>query len=64
MGVFFTNLRIIFHVSTFSQEFRVMLQIIIRAFWDLKIFLFVLYLLIGIIAICKFIVETSDKDIF
>lgn len=41
-----------------------MLQIIIRAFWDLKIFLFVLYMLIGIIAICKFIVETSDKDIF
>ena len=62
VGLFTTNTRLLFHLSVFSNQFGMMLTIIVRACYDLINFMFILYFFVFIFGMCNFVVN-SDKTI-
>lgn len=57
IGVFMTNTRLLFHLSVFSNQFGMMLTIIVRACWDLLNFMFILYMFVFIFGLCNYVVN-------
>lgn len=59
-----TNTRLLFHLSVFSNQFGMMLTIIVRACYDLINFMFILYFFVFIFGMCTFIVNDDHKITF
>lgn len=61
VGVFMVNARLMFHLTVFSNSFRIMMTIIVNAMFQLYDFMMVLYMIVVIIAICNFVVDDENR---
>lgn len=60
-GVFLANMRLMYQLGVFSENFRLMVKIITASISNLKSFLYVLYFIIGTMAICEYVIDDQDE---
>ena len=55
-----TNCRLLFHLSVFSTTFRMMVNIVVKASYQLFDFLIILYMLVFIFGLCNFLLNDDQ----
>jgi len=64
-SVFFTNMRLIYHISIFYKELRTMLMIISISIVGLFSFIIVLYGFLMVMALCQYVlIEDNSVDFY
>lgn len=57
VGIYMTNGRLLFHLSVFATQFRMMLNIVVKSSFQLLNFLIIIYMLVFVMALCNFLLN-------
>ena len=61
LGVFLSNIRLMFHLSVFSSQFRSMLTVIVNAINQLAVFIVILFMFIGLMSVSSYTINEDDQ---